>query len=310
MRNIAVIGIGGVGGYIGGKIAVNADPEDRIYFVARGKHLQEIKEKGLTLLTTDEGTLHCHPYMATDDISSLPQLDICLVCVKQYDLESSLRQLAPKISSQTKVMPILNGMDIYERTRKVLSEGIIYPACIYIFSKIAEPGIVDQFSLPHKVVFGADPQNSTVSCQEIDDLFNSAGIEHEIQEDPRSAIWSKYLLIASYALATASHDKTMGQIVADPDLSAEVIAIMNEIYLLAEAEGVKLSPTIVEDTFADTKGLTLGTNSTTSFHRDVAAGRKYNENDLFGPAMLAIARKHNLNIPAIQTAHERLMARL
>ena len=47
--NIAVIGIGGIGGYFGGKLTKLLQDEDKknlnIYFIARGKHLDEIKKR-------------------------------------------------------------------------------------------------------------------------------------------------------------------------------------------------------------------------------------------------------------------------
>ena len=59
---IAVIGLGGVGGYFGGKIAVKyaGSPEHRVVFIARGAHLAAIRKGGL-LLKTVEGELGLRP---------------------------------------------------------------------------------------------------------------------------------------------------------------------------------------------------------------------------------------------------------
>jgi len=45
--NIAVIGIGGVGGYYGGKLAqlLKDDNNLKLFFIARNQHLIEIKKK-------------------------------------------------------------------------------------------------------------------------------------------------------------------------------------------------------------------------------------------------------------------------
>ncbi len=50
---IAVAGIGGVGGYLGGKLARHyaGDKGVEIVFVARGKHLEEIRKNGLEVIT-------------------------------------------------------------------------------------------------------------------------------------------------------------------------------------------------------------------------------------------------------------------
>ena len=41
---IAVIGTGGVGGYFGGRLAEHGED---VWFVARGRHLEEIRRCGL-----------------------------------------------------------------------------------------------------------------------------------------------------------------------------------------------------------------------------------------------------------------------
>ena len=52
---IAIFGIGGVGGFYGGKLARKYEDsaEDEIFFVARGKHLEKIKTDGLVLITEE-----------------------------------------------------------------------------------------------------------------------------------------------------------------------------------------------------------------------------------------------------------------
>lgn len=52
--NIAIIGIGGVGGYFGGKLSKGKSEELQIYFVARGEHGKKIRENGLVLKTSAE----------------------------------------------------------------------------------------------------------------------------------------------------------------------------------------------------------------------------------------------------------------
>jgi 2-dehydropantoate 2-reductase len=86
---IGVIGIGGVGGYFGGKLCLVAKARlgVHVYFVARGRHLSEIRQNGLMVIPAKEKEWVCHPTLATDRIEQLPLLDVCLVCVKSYDLK-------------------------------------------------------------------------------------------------------------------------------------------------------------------------------------------------------------------------------
>jgi 2-dehydropantoate 2-reductase len=67
---IAVVGLGGVGGYFGGKIARKYAglPDHRVVFVVRGAHLAAIRSDGLLLKAVD-GDFRVKPDLATDDAS-------------------------------------------------------------------------------------------------------------------------------------------------------------------------------------------------------------------------------------------------
>jgi hypothetical protein len=70
---IAIVGVGGVGGYFGGKLAHAARriPGSRVSCLARGAHLAAIRRMGITL-DCDEGLLSCVPSFAVDDAADLP----------------------------------------------------------------------------------------------------------------------------------------------------------------------------------------------------------------------------------------------
>ena len=153
--NIAILGVGGVGGYFGAKIcrakeALQAD----VYFVARGAHLKAIQDNGLTVRTSSEGIIHCHPTLATSNIDELPSLDACLICVKSYDLNELTKRLTSKVSDGTEIVPLLNGIDIYDRIRANIHTGNVYPACVFIGTHIDEPGVISQDGGACKILFG------------------------------------------------------------------------------------------------------------------------------------------------------------
>ena len=107
---IAIIGIGGVGGYFGGKLAHILEKcsaeENEIYFVARGEHGRKIRENGLILKTNLEGEMLCRPTKVLENIVELPELDVCFLCVKQYDLYDCLISLKEKVRNDTKIIPV------------------------------------------------------------------------------------------------------------------------------------------------------------------------------------------------------------
>ncbi len=301
--NIAVIGIGGVGGYFGGKLTqlLKSEKDLHISFVARGQHMQEIRKNGL-LLDTDEGEYVCHPSMITDTISELPDIDFCLLCVKSYDLENVLQQLKSKVKDNTIILPLLNGVDIYERIRPILTNAVVLPSCVYVGTHIEKPGKVTQRGGACTIHFGKDPQKDTMNPR-IFDLFKKASIKHIWTDDPYPEIWSKFIFIASFGLVTARFGNTLGEIAGSDEKSTLVKQIMEEIYSIAKKKNIALPTTIVESSFSKARSFPF--EAKTSFHRDYEKGKK-DERDLFGGAVIRMGKALGVKTTATESIYNAL----
>ncbi|TMH58764.1 MAG: 2-dehydropantoate 2-reductase, partial [Betaproteobacteria bacterium] len=75
---IAVMAAGGVGGYFGAKLA---QAGHEVAFVARGRHLAAIRERGLVVKSA-AGDIHVANAVASDDPESLGAFDVVLFAVK------------------------------------------------------------------------------------------------------------------------------------------------------------------------------------------------------------------------------------
>ncbi len=300
--NIAVIGIGGVGGYFGGKLTKLLEHEKdlKIYFIARNKHLEEIKRNGL-LLDTDEGLMICKPTSATDDIFGLPRLDFCLICVKSYDLHDVLIRLEPKISDRTMILPLLNGVDIYERIRSVIHNGVVFPSCVYVGTHIEKPGRVTQRGGTCTIHFGKDPVNDYVNPV-LFDLFQRSNIKYNWLDDPYTEIWSKFIFIASFGLVTAGYNETIGEVMKSAEQSRYVREIMKEIYQIANKKRIQLPSTIIEDSY--NKGNKFPFETKTSFQRDYEIRDKNDERDLFGGAVIQMGKQFGIKTETTEMVYD------
>lgn len=300
--NIGVIGIGGVGGYFGGKLTrlPEQDQNIKVYFIARGQHLNEIKKHGL-ILDTDEGEFICKPTYATDNIEELPALDLCLICVKGYDLDNILIPLKEKVISNTMILPLLNGVDIYERIRKRIKNGIVFPSCVYIGTHIEKYGKVTQRGGTRTIHFGNDPENKNFDPV-IFDLFDKSGIKYNWLDNPYTEIWSKFLLISPFGLLTANFNKTFGEILLSQELSEYAKSIMTEIVQISNAKGIKLPASIVTDTFEKVKNFPYETR--TSFQRDFENVNKPDERDLFGGAVIRMGEEFGIPTDTTRKIYE------
>ena len=82
---------------------------------------------------------------------------------------------------------------------------------------------------------------------------------------------------------------------------------MEEIDRLARASGVRLSPTIVQESYAKASGFPPGTK--TSFQRDIERPGKPDERDLFGGTVLRLGAELGLSVPETERVYRALRDR-
>jgi 2-dehydropantoate 2-reductase len=306
--NVCVIGVGGVGGYFGGKLAhtfsSNPDSPVNIFFVTRGKHLEAIKQNGLVLKSPEFGSIPCRPMLATERISDLPKIDLFLICVKGYDLMDVATSIRDQIKQNTVILPLLNGADIQERLRNKMKTGIILPACVYISSYVEEPGVVVQIGKPGKIIFGRDPEHPDYNPDELFRLFEKSSIVYEWKDDANPAIWEKYIFIAGFGLISARYNKTLGEILEGPSLKKEVIGIMNEIYSIALKRNIRLPDGVIDLSLR--KAAMFPRDTQTSLQRDIHQRKGKSELELFSGTIIDLGKKLGIPTPTTKKIYQEL----
>ncbi len=300
IKNIWICGVGGVGGYFGGRIAhkitLLGDRKYKTYFLARGPHLEEIKKNGLELHMSNGEEVNCKPTLASEDIDEFSVPDLCLICVKSYDLDVLIRKIKKRLAVNTIIIPLMNGIDIYDRIRKNLKKSIVLPACVYVGSHVEKPGIVIQSGDPGFFYCGFDPKYPNFNPQIVVDFFKEMEIVLKWRDDPLPSIWEKFVLVASFALVTAHTGQTLGGVINDKNSLEILKEIMKEIVLIAKRKSINLADNIIEKTIEFCKNYP---EVKTSYQRDVEKGKK-NEGDLFGGAIIRMGKE--CGVPTPKTA--------
>jgi len=309
IKSVCVYGIGGVGGYFGGRIAYEINKGNRaiqVYFISRGEHLKAIQQDGLNLITDKEEFL-CFPNIATDNIRHISIPDLYLLCVKGYDLDNAVASISKNISADTIILPLLNGVDIYERIRTTLQKTIVSPACVYVSSSIERPGTIRQKGPEGHIIFGKDPRCLNYNYGYLVEFFNEMGISNAWYDNPYPAIWKKYIFITALSLMTAYSGKTIGEVLADDKLKRMTENIMKEVVLIGKTKNINFEQDIVEKTIQKAKNFPYETK--TSFQRDYEKKNTRNEGDIFGGTLIRLAKEYNVSIPTISDVYEVLMSR-
>ena len=296
---LAIIGLGGVGGYFGFQLATHyaGSPAVHVTFLARGQTYETVRRNGLTLLSGGHKNDAVRPFRLVAEPGTLAQANIVLLCVKDYDLEPLCRQLQAVIRPGTVLLPLMNGVDIQERVSALLPVAIVLPACVYVASHLQARGIVEHKGNPGKIIFGPDPRHPAYDAQPVRELLRGAGIDADYQPDPLPDIWLKFLFIASFGLVSARYNQPIGAVHADPALQARARRLVLEIMAIARAKGVALPDNSPELVFQ--KAASFPYHTPTSLQLDVHSGKPHTELELFAGAVLAYGRR--LGLPVVET---------
>ncbi|MFX1518707.1 MAG: ketopantoate reductase family protein [Promethearchaeota archaeon] len=305
---IAIIGIGGVGGYYGGKLAqkYGTTGGHDVFFVARGEHLAKIKKNGLKVITQEEGEFTAIPTIATDNPKDLGLVDLVLFCVKTYDLETATQQLIDNIHEKTVVVTVLNGVDNADRLRTIMTRGTVLNGCVYISSVIQAPGVIRQVGGPRKLIFGPE-NNDPKRYRYIEDLLRDADIRAELVDDISVQVWTKYIFIGPLATIDSLLRKPLGAIIEDEKNKQMLKELMEEVNLIAKKRGIILPEDIISSSLEKVSSFPYET--TTSMQRDFESRRK-TELETFTGYIVRSGKKLGIATPLHQEAYNELSKRL
>ena len=305
-KHIVIVGLGGVGGYFGFKINQGNETSEqyKVTFTARGETYEKVKENGLILLSPEHSVAHTFPDAVEQQISSIKDPDLIMICVKEYDLESVCTQLKQIIHKNTILLPMMNGADIYERIRTVIPDNVILPTCIYVASHIKEKGIVEHKGKAGKMIMGRDPQHFSAGIDWIAELMKESKIDIDFKDDSLTDIWTKFIFIASFGPVTAKHNSSIGTVCTDAQQKHEAMEIMNEIKKIADKKGIHLSEDIIEKTFE--KAAAFPFETLTSLQLDIHSGKEDNELELFAGAILKYGKELSIETPFTQKVYNEI----
>ena len=239
---IAVIGAGGVGGAFGAALAkAGAD----VTFVARGAHLQAMRENGLRI-EGGRGETLIKPAQATDDPASIGPVDFVLFCVKLWDVESAGQAIKPLIGPTTAVIPLQNGIDSAERLIPILGAQAVMGGVAQISATIAEPGVIRQTGTFMRLIFGELEGGKSARGEAFLTLCQKAGFDATHSDQIMTELWMKFILLATNAAITAATRTPLGILREDPDIFPLFGLASAEVAAVARAKGIKLPDDAME----------------------------------------------------------------
>jgi 2-dehydropantoate 2-reductase len=294
MTQIAVLGPGGVGGFVAAALARSGS---EVVVVAQPDTAAIISQRGLEVRqSTVLGPFTVHP-PAVDRLEQ--DVDILLVATKAGGLAEALERVAvdPRL-----VVPLLNGVEHMHLLEERFSEALV-AGVIRIEADRPEPGVIVQSSPGARVDIARAPEMLVPTVGTLAEALRAAGLQVHTGELAPVVLWSKLARLAPLALTTSASDRPIGFVRSDPRWRSALEGAVRETVAVARAEGAQLDAarTLEELEAAHAE---LGS----SMQRDIAAGRSP-ELDPIAGAVLRAGRRHGLRSPTVQWLAEQVARR-
>ena len=305
MKQILMVGAGSVGGFFGARLA-KTNPD--VSFLLRPKTLAAVKRNGLTIRSAD-GTFTVRPQAAAD-ARDLPRPDLIVLAVKAYDLDEVLTQIEPVLTDQTVILTLQNGIDTEDRLLARLQRDCVVGGVAYIYSKIAEAGVIDHYK-KGAVAIGEFMGYESDRLLKIRDVFASANIPCHLSKDIRRSKWEKMCWNCVFNPITVLIDDHVARALDHPEMTGVIRQIVGEVAAISAAMKVPLPLDMPERVVKATAMI-----KTITEKEPIGAGRVRIEGAVVQPvsfdraALAALPAEHQLDISTVMPGMQGLGIRL
>jgi 2-dehydropantoate 2-reductase len=274
-----VLGVGGVGGFLGGALArLGRD----VVLLMRPE-----------TLATYRGGLRVESSMLGDFEVDVPAtsfldrpVDVLWVTPKATQLEAALDLVPPDGLEGGVAVPLLNGLDHMELLRGRLGADRVLAGAIAVESERVDVGSFRQKSGFALVTLAPGSRADELSAE-----VQDAGLGCRVGASEAEVLWQKLAVLAPIALTTTALEAPISAVVADPAWRRRLEACVREVAAVAGAEGVAFHADVAMSRYEQIGDLR------SSMQKDRAAGRPL-ELDAIGGAVLRAARRHGIDAPA------------
>jgi len=262
---ILVLGAGATGGYYGARlIEAGAD----VTFLVRAQRAAHLAAHGLTV-RSDLGDVR-----ADVQTIQVPQAsgryDLVLLACKAYDLEQAIQAIAPAVDHGAAILPLLNGLAVYDRLDARFGRDRLLGGVAYIATMLEKTGEIVHYGPNDKFIVGARGEKTKRLAEELHALMAATPGVRKLSTDVDQDLWEKWVQIASGALMTCLMRGTVGEIMRSDHGHALMTQAMAECKAVAAAAGHPLS----DEAVAVMNSRLLDSSSVwaASMMRDIAQG--------------------------------------
>lgn len=315
MRTVCVVGAGAIGGYVAAMLAAAGA---QVTVIARGAHLEAIKERGLRVVSESGNTLtEARDIRAFRDIRAAGRHDAVILAVKANQVAPIVHDLSSLFHDDSVLVTMQNGVPWWYFQRlggvhdgrhidavdpggviaRTIDPRRIIGCVVYPAATIDQPGVIRHIE-GRRFPVGELDGSTTERVAAVSALFTTAGLKAPVLDDIRSEIWLKLWGNLSFNPISALTHATLAGICRFPPSRALVQDMMTEAQAIAEALGATFRVPIEQRIAGAEK---VGQHKT-SMLQDVEAGRHLEVDALVG-AIVELGEVTGIPAPSISTVY-------
>lgn len=288
---VTLVGAGGVGGTLGMRLAQAGHD---VRFLVRGRTLEVLRSRGLTVVTPS-GPVTMEKPKAAETAGELGPCDLVVVTVKNYDLEAVAPTLAPLVAERTAVLPLQNGVDAYDILHGALKHDLVLKGTVSIKAHVEAPGRVVCKSPFCRIKLGPGNAKGVEAANEVAAMLAATdGVEAALSSDIDRDLWMKFVMLASFSAVSCLARASIGDVHANREAYDIVVRATEEAAAIGRAMGVDLPSDIQQLVYSQIKDMPK--DGRPSMLEDLEAGRRLELPFLSG-AVERLGKKAGLATP-------------
>ncbi len=286
VEKVHIIGAGAVGAAYA-SIFYDMDPSC-VSFIAGDERFERLHREGVLV----NGKTYPIPVLNSNE--PFPTADLLIVTVKHHHLDQAIGEMKNGVGPNTIIISLMNGIDSEERIGAIYGEENILYATVVGIDALREGNSVI-YTTQGKIFFG-EKRNNVLSdrVRRVVDIFNRAGIIHEIPADMIRILWWKFMINVGINQASAALRGPYGVFQTSIEAQQLMEASMREVITLARALAIDLSDQDIEKWYKVLAS--LSPTGKTSMLQDVEAGRK-TEVEMLAGKIIELGRRHGVPTP-------------
>jgi len=289
--NILIFGAGSLGSIL----AAQLSRRHEVSLIARGEHLDEIRNNGLRIEGVMDVTLQLP---ASENISEFENIDIIFVTTKSYDTEEVAKTIAKSGIEKIPVLSVQNGIGNAEILGKAVGEENVVVGITSMAAYRVKPGVV-KYVAEGNISFGSMTDSST-TVETTMKAVSEAGISARRSENIIGALWAKAIVNAAINPITAILKCRNGEIAENEALRGLAEKVCEEGERVACAKNIVLDPEDILSFTVDVARRTAQNRS--SMLMDIESGKR-TEVDAICGSIIGAARESGISTPVISSLY-------